>query len=135
MRDFKQSLNLDYLFVDTHPGLQEETLLSFLISDILFIILRPDSQDFQGTAVTVDVARSLDVPNMLLIVNKALSKYDFSQIKSEVETKYHTPVAGVLPLSEDIVDLGSSDLFALKYPDHPWSMALKNVFDQLTSAE
>ena len=34
---------LDYLFIDTHPGLNEETLLSIATSDILIIILRPDS--------------------------------------------------------------------------------------------
>ncbi len=135
LQTIQQSLDLDYLFIDTHPGLQEETLLSILISDVLLIILRPDSQDFQGTAVTVDVAKSLDVPKMLLIVNKALTKYDFGQIKSEVEGFYDTTVAGVLPLSEDLVDLGSSDLFALRFPEHPWSRALLGVFEQLTNSE
>jgi MinD-like ATPase involved in chromosome partitioning or flagellar assembly len=135
LQTIQKSLDLDYLFIDTHPGLQEETLLSILISDVLIIILRPDSQDFQGTAVTVDVAKSLDVPDMMLIVNKALTKYDFNQIKTEVEGFYGTGVAGVLPLSEDLVDLGSSDLFTLKYPDHPWSQALKAVFDQLTARD
>ena len=52
-------LELDYLFIDTHPGLNEETLLSIAISDIVVLILRPDKQDFQGTAVTVEVARKL----------------------------------------------------------------------------
>src|SRR5436190_5921619 len=70
-----KKLQLDYLFIDTHPGLNEETLLSVAISDVLIIILRPDQQDFQGTAVTVDIARSLDVPNLLLVVNKALTRY------------------------------------------------------------
>ncbi|KAA0252429.1 MAG: MinD/ParA family protein, partial [Chloroflexi bacterium] len=54
--------DLDYLFIDTHPGLNEETLLSIATSDVLIVILRPDNQDLQGTAVTVDIARSLDVP-------------------------------------------------------------------------
>ncbi len=135
LQAIQKSLNLDYLFIDTHPGLQEETLLSILISDMLIIILRPDSQDFQGTAVTVDVAKSLDVADMMLIVNKVLTKYDFNQIKSEVEGFYGARVAGVLPLSEDLVDLGSSDLFALRYPEHPWSKALKNIFDQLTAGD
>lgn len=43
-----RSLNLDYLFIDTHPGLNEETLLSIGISNVLVVLLRPDSQDFQG---------------------------------------------------------------------------------------
>ena len=45
---------IDYLLIDTHPGLNEETLLSITISDVLLLILRPDRQDFQGTAVTVE---------------------------------------------------------------------------------
>jgi septum site-determining protein MinD len=72
-----KEFDLDYLFIDTHPGLNEETLLSIATSDILIIILRPDNQDLQGTSVTVDIARSLDVPNLILMVNKALPKYDF----------------------------------------------------------
>ena len=80
-----QQLNLDFLFIDTHPGLNEETLLSITISDVLLLIMRPDRQDFQGTAVTVDIARRLEVPKMLLLVNKALSSFDFAALKAEVE--------------------------------------------------
>jgi septum site-determining protein MinD len=40
------------LMIDTHPGLNEETLLSIAVSDVLLIILRPDQQDYQGTGVT-----------------------------------------------------------------------------------
>ena len=92
----RKVLKLDYLFIDTHPGLNEETLLSIAFSDILIIILRPDQQDFQGTAVTVDIARSLDVPTLYLVVNKALTRYDPNQIKETVESFYHADVAGVI---------------------------------------
>ncbi|MBM3153504.1 MAG: MinD/ParA family protein [Chloroflexi bacterium] len=122
-----KELKLDYLFIDTHPGLNEETLLSIAISDTLIIILRPDQQDLQGTAVTVDIARSLDVPNLFLMVNKALVRYDFAQMREAIQNTYNAPVAGILPLNEDIVDMGSADLFSLRYPDHPWSQALRRV--------
>jgi len=130
-----KGLNLDYLLIDTHPGLNEETLLSIAISDILLLILRPDQQDFQGTAVTVDIATSLDVPNLFIVVNKALSKYDFNQVREQVEGFYDQPVATVLPLSEDLVDLGSSDIFALRYPDHPWSQGIREVAKAVLEAE
>jgi MinD-like ATPase involved in chromosome partitioning or flagellar assembly len=114
-----QQLNLDYLFIDTHPGLNEETLLSITISDVLLLIMRPDRQDFQGTAVTIDIARRLEVPKMLLLVNKALSSFDFPALKAEVEETYGAPVAAILPLTEDMIQLGSSDIFILRFPDHP----------------
>lgn len=122
-----KELDLDYLFIDTHPGLNEETLLSIAISDVLIIVLRPDNQDLQGTAVTVDIARSLDVPNLILMVNKAIPKYDFADIKKQIEQTFHAPVAGVLPLSFDMADNASKDLFSLRYPDHDWSQALRSV--------
>src|SRR4030095_6670290 len=75
-----ERLALDYLLIDTHPGLNEETLLSITISQVLVLVLRPDQQDFQGTAVTVDVARKLEVPDVLLVVNMALPEYDFEAL-------------------------------------------------------
>lgn len=127
--------DLDYLFVDTHPGLNEETLLSIATSDILIIILRPDNQDLQGTSVTVDIARSLDVPNLLLMVNKALPKYNFAAIKNEIQAKFEAPVASVLPLSFDMAENASKDLFSLRYPDHEWSKALRQVVPFILDAK
>ena len=128
-------LDLDYLFIDTHPGLNEETLLSVAISDVLILLLRPDNQDLQGTAVTVDIARNLDVPYLLLAVNKALSKYDPNDIKKQMEELFDAPVAGVMPLSEDLVDNSSADLFSLKEPNHPWSKALIGIAQAILATE
>ncbi len=121
-------LDLDYLFIDTHPGLNEETLLSIAISDVLLIILRPDQQDFQGTAVTVDIARSLDVTNLLLMVNKAVpEKYDYVDLKNQIEKTYGAPLTGILPLNFELADNASKDLFSLTNPGHPWSSELRKV--------
>ena len=130
-QDLIDELELDYLFIDTHPGLNEETLLSLTISDILVLILRPDNQDFQGTAVTVEVARKLQVPKMLLVINKALPALDFDALRQQVEKIYNAPVAGILPLSEEMVQLASSDLFCLRYPNHPISQEMQKVAKQI----
>ncbi|ARV62831.1 CDP-3,6-dideoxy-D-glycero-L-glycero-4-hexulose-4-reductase [Nostocales cyanobacterium HT-58-2] len=126
-------LNLDYLFIDTHPGLNEETLLSITISDTLLIVLRPDHQDFQGTAVTVDVARQLEVPEMLMVVNKVLPDVDFNALRQQVEMTYDASVAGILPLSEEIVHLASGDIFCLRYLNHPFSQLVEAIAKQIIS--
>ena len=127
--------DLDYLFIDTHPGLNEETLLSIATSDILIIILRPDNQDLQGTSVTVDIARSLDVPHLMLMVNKALPKYDHAELKKEIEAQFNAPVAGILPLSFDMAENASSDIFSLRYPDHDWSKGLRGVAEAILAVK
>jgi MinD-like ATPase involved in chromosome partitioning or flagellar assembly len=126
-------LDLDYLFIDTHPGLNEETLLSIAISNALIIVMRPDQQDFQGTAVTVDVARKLEVPHLRIVVNKALSRFDFAKMRADIEALYGVPVAGVMPLSEDVVSNASSNIFSVTNPDHIWSQAIRDIVDDLLS--
>jgi MinD-like ATPase involved in chromosome partitioning or flagellar assembly len=113
-----QKLELDFLLIDTHPGLNEETLLSIAISDTLIIVLRPDQQDYQGTGVTVEVARKLGVPNMLLLINKVPVIFDLSKVRSQVESTYNAEVAAVLVHSDEMMALGSADLFILRYPEH-----------------
>jgi septum site-determining protein MinD len=127
-----KDLKLDYLFIDTHPGLNEETLLSLTVSQIVLLILRPDQQDFQGTAVTVDVARRLKVPSLYLIVNKALPEYDFEQMSQKVQATYNAPVVGVLPDSADMLRLASQGIFAVKFSNHPISQVLQKIAQQIT---
>ena len=133
-RSLIDKLNLDYLFIDTHPGLNEETLLSIAISDLLIIILRPDQQDFQGTIVTVDLARKLEVPHLYLVINNAISSLDFDDLKKQVQETFGAPVAAILPLSEDVARLASSDIFSLRFPDHTVSQAIRNIADIVEAA-
>jgi MinD-like ATPase involved in chromosome partitioning or flagellar assembly len=124
-------LNLDYLFIDTHPGLNEETLLSIAISTALIIILRPDNQDLQGTAVTVDVARKLEVPKMRLVVNKALQSYDFDAMRTNIGQTYNAKVSGILPLSLDVAGNASENIFSALHPDHPWSRTVREIAEDI----
>lgn len=131
--DLIEAMNLDVLMIDTHPGLNEETLLSIAVSDALTIIMRPDSQDYQGTGVTVEVARKLDVPRMVLIVNKIPQVFDPEDIKRRVEETYNCPVAAVLPHSDEMMTLASSGIFVIRYPDHEITKLYGQVADILMS--
>jgi len=130
-RSLVKALKLDYLFIDTHPGLSKETFLSIAISHVLLLILRPDKQDYQGTAVTVDVARQLKVRNMLLAINKAYSKLNLEALTQKVEATFDETVAGVFPLSEEIVQLASEGVFCVNFPDHPISQEFRKVAQQI----
>ncbi|PLY08905.1 MAG: CDP-3,6-dideoxy-D-glycero-L-glycero-4-hexulose-4-reductase [Desulfuromonas sp.] len=130
-RKIVECLALDYLIIDTHPGLNEETLLSIAISDALLVIMRPDQQDYQGTAVTLDVARRLQVPKLQIVVNKVPSCFEVSQLSEQVVKTYDCPVAAVLPLSEQMVVLGSEKLLTRELPQEGWSQGIRKVAQQL----
>lgn len=129
--DLQQVLCLDYLFIDTHPGVNEETLLSIAVSDTLLTVLRTDHQDYQGTAVTIDLARRLETPRILLLVNKVLPPFDPAAVSAQIASTYGVPVAGAVPLSEDMVRLASSSVFALVHPDHAVTDVQRNVAAQI----
>lgn len=128
-----EALDLDVLMIDTHPGLNEETLLSIAISDALAIIMRPDQQDYQGTGVTVEVARKLNVPRLLVVVNKTPQVYDSAQVQDQVERLYNAEVAAVMPHSDEMMALASAGVFSMQYPDHEISQLYKQVAAKLMS--
>jgi len=130
-RGLVDELSLDVLLLDTHPGINEETLLSIAMSNALVIVLRPDQQDYEGTQVTVAVARKLGVPRMLLVVNKAPGVFDPGEIRNRVEQAYDCPVAAVLPHSDELMVLSSDGVFALRYPDHPLTGLYRTIASQL----
>ncbi|WP_407885449.1 MinD/ParA family protein [Scytonema sp. NUACC26] len=132
-KDLIENLKLDYLFIDTHPGLNQETLISLTTSDTVLLVLRPDQQDFQGTAVTVDVASKLQVPELLIMVNKALRDYDFQDLRKKVEQTYQIPVIGIIPESENLLRFASSGIFYLSYPNDPISLTLEVVATKIIS--
>lgn len=126
-RNLVRHLKLDFLFIDTHPGLSKETFLSIAISHVLLLILRPDKQDYQGTAVTIDVARQLKVRKMLLAINKAHSELNLEVLGQKVKETYQEEVAGIFPLSEDFARLASEGVFCVRYPAHPLTQEFKKV--------
>jgi MinD-like ATPase involved in chromosome partitioning or flagellar assembly len=126
-QDLIEEFELDFLLIDTHPGINEETLLSIAISDMLLLIMRPDQQDFQGTSVTVEVARKLGVPSMFLLINKVPEAIDFDELKEKAESIYHCDVAAILPHSDEMMMLASAGIFALQFPDHPISETLAEL--------
>jgi MinD-like ATPase involved in chromosome partitioning or flagellar assembly len=128
-----KTLNLDYLLLDTHPGIGEETLLSLAISDILLVIMRLDYQDYQGTSVTLDICSRLEVPNLFLIVNKVLPTYNFDRVKKQIEKAYNYEVAAVLPQSDDLIELGSRDIFYANHRDHMFSREIDRIASRITS--
>jgi MinD-like ATPase involved in chromosome partitioning or flagellar assembly len=130
-RELVRALKLDVLMIDTHPGLNEETLLSIAISNMLLIILRPDQQDYLGTGVTVEVARKLSVPGLMLVVNKVPAAFREDEVKARVEQAYGAEVAAVLPHSEEMMALASGGVFVTRFPEHPISARLGQVAERV----
>ena len=113
--------------IDTHPGVNEEALVSIVLSDTLVLILRPDNQDFQDAAVVVELARKLDVADVRVLINKVPDGVDWDFLRSQVEARYGAPVVGMMPLCSEMAQLASGALFVVRHPDHHLSSQLAEI--------
>ena len=126
--DVIKKKDLDYLIIDTHPGLDRETLLSMATADHLFVVARIDEQDLLGTAATLSVARKLQVPDTKIIVNKKPGIYEDKAIIKEVEQKFKTSVATIIPLLPLLIEAGSRYVVTLRHPDSEFTKNIDEIY-------
>jgi len=126
-----ERLSLDLLLIDTHPGFNEETLLTLAISDTLVIVLRPDKQDYHGTAVLVEIAGRMAVPHVHMLANKVFGNVDKDDIRQKIQQSYGHDVIGILPFAEEMARLGSEGIFAARCPSHSLSQELDAVVQRI----
>jgi len=119
--------SLDIVLIDTSAGMKDEALIPLAISDVVIEILRLDQQDYQGTAVITEIAQKLSIPHVLLVANIVPRTYDQETIKQEIEGIYQLPVAGIIPVSEDILDISNGDMFVINFPTHPITLTLRHL--------
>jgi MinD-like ATPase involved in chromosome partitioning or flagellar assembly len=121
-----EQLALDTLIVDTHAGLHEEALTLMALVDVLALVLRHDQQDYQGTAVMIEVGRRLGVPRITLIANQEPASFDLRATRTRVEQSYGCEVAGVLPHSDALM-ADSQATFVLRHPAHPLTEQIRRI--------
>ena len=122
---------LDVLLLDTAAGLNEETLAPMALCDALLVMMRPDRGDYQGTAVVLDVADSLNVPRKALALNYTPAEFDAGDLVTELQSVYGCTVAALLPYSAKLAALASGGLLALRRPSDPYLTAAGSLLTWL----
>ncbi|AFU59138.1 hypothetical protein withCobQ/CobB/MinD/ParA nucleotide binding domain [Candidatus Nitrososphaera gargensis Ga9.2] len=121
---------LDYMIIDTHPGIEKSTLVSMGICDMNIIISRMDSQDIFGTGVMLEVTRVLEKPQ-ILIANMIPPGVDKEKVRARLETLFNAKVITAIPFYTEILRALSSEVFVLKNPNHDFSTALRPAIEAL----
>lgn len=134
-RRLMDALHLDVLLIDTGAGIGDNTLLTFAVCHSLAVIMRPDRRDYQGTGVTLDLARRLGVPHLSLVVNQVSPHMDLGAIRVEAARTYDCDVAAVLPHNPRLMALASGGIFVLTYPQDPFTSQLWQLMSHLAGQD
>jgi septum site-determining protein MinD len=56
---------------------------------------------------------------------------DLQALKERIESTYDATVAAILPLNYEMVRLASSGIFVTRYPEHPFTLEMERVANQI----
>lgn len=114
---------LDYLLIDTHPGLENDTLLVMGVCDHLMIVSRIDQQDIFGTGVMVEIAGTLEKPAHLVVnmIPAGMRPSDASKLAQNIGQHFKVDMMGWFPFSEEVQGSLSKSVFILTSPKHQFA--------------
>lgn len=127
-------MRLNYLILDAQPTLDDESLLCMALADTVALLLQLDAYDFQRIAVVLEVLKKLGDRSLWLVPSQVLPNLEPDEVRAKLQTTYQLPVAGVIPLAEQMVKLASAGIFCLHYPEHPLTLTLRALADTLAPA-
>jgi MinD-like ATPase involved in chromosome partitioning or flagellar assembly len=131
LEKLEKELELDILLVDTPAGLNEDTLQAIAVSNAVVLVLHPEKYDFQGTAVTVDMIRRLQIPAIHLVLNDVQDSLNVEDVRLQLEQTYHCASSIVINHTVDLMTLPGGQLFVMRYPKHPLTIQINELASQI----
>lgn len=124
-------LQADYVLIETFPGFNENGFLAFALADVLLLVLNPTVQDYQDTAVFVDLAQRLQVQQVALVASQVAPDLDVEQLVESLANAYQIPVLGTLTTVKPIEHSKYPHLLCQAQPAHAYSQGLQEVASKL----
>jgi len=125
-------MRLDYVILDTSPGLQYSSINGIVSADVVLVVTSIDVSDIEGTQRMIHELYELFDKKTFLIMNKVpiemlSSKTEKRSLSRKLVTAYNLPLLEVIPCFCDILRAGGTQIFAIEKPDHPFIKILGTI--------
>src|SRR5713101_641739 len=112
---------LDYLLIDSHPGIEKDTILSMAVCDVVVLLSRVDHQDMFGSGVMNEVASQLKKPVVLILnmIPSSVGDKESKKIGDKIAGLFNLQVLTALPFNSDVFENLSRGVFVLEHPKDP----------------
>lgn len=137
-KNLKEIYDVEYVIFDTHPGLNEDTLLAVMSSDVSLLLSRMDKQDLYGSYITTQILKKFGRISYVILNMVPPHLADNVDLQSEVSNIIDATVIGVLPFYEEVLAHRSKGVFCIHHPKHPYSskmLTLAKRLIELTATE
>lgn len=132
LHHWQQQARLDILWLDTPPGLSEFALFWLAASSYALFSLRLNQQDYQDTALLVELARRMELERLGLVANQVPEQALPGRIKARVEQAYAVEVLAVLPYGPHFA--AQAGPAASGDPSQAYTRHLLGILQQVTRA-
>ena len=142
-QEFVDQSKIDYLFLDTSPGIRYWSINTLASADYIFLLLKDSDMDVEGTRRMIsEIYDSLSRygSKYYVILNKVPGetvKEESSLIKDEkkwileLERAVGAEIVGSIPCFCDIQFSRHEFLFSIRQPGHPFSARLEKIADTI----
>ena len=144
-RELFEKYHLDYLFLDTSPGVRYWSVNTLATADFLFLLMKDSDMDIEGTRKMInDIYDSLSrfgskyyvilnkVPGASSTTTPNTAAHEKDWI-SDLERVVGAQVIGSVPCFCDIQFNRHEFLFSINQPTHPFSIKLAALAEKLES--
>ncbi|MBI2742861.1 MAG: P-loop NTPase [Chlamydiales bacterium] len=97
-----KELNLDFLVIDNHTGINEHSLLSISHANLCLVITETH-HDNEGTEILFEIAKKLDVKKIHLIVNKITQNCPKDELRRQYKESYESHIS-FIPFTSRILE-------------------------------
>lgn len=112
---------LDYLLIDSHPGIEKDTIVSMAVCDVVVLLSRVDHQDMFGSGVMNEVATQLRKPVVLILnmIPSSVGENESKKIGEKIASLFNLQVLTALPFNSDVFENLSRGVFVLEHQKDP----------------
>lgn len=131
-------MKLDYLILDTSPGLQYSSINAIVSSDIALVVATTEASDVDGTRRMIHDLYDLFDKRTEIVLNKVpiemlSSKKEKGSFFRRFNDLYNLPIIGVIPCFCDVLAAGGNYIFTQERPQHPFTEVLNEITQKIES--
>ena len=125
-------MELDYLLLDTSPGLQYSSINAIVSADVVLVVSTIDASDIEGTKRMTHELYDLFEKKTAILMNKVPIEFLSTPIERDTvykrfENTHTLPMLKIIPCFCDVLRAGGTKIFARDYSNHPFTKHVEEI--------
>jgi len=127
---------LDYLILDTSPGLQYSSINAIVTADVVLVVTSLDASDINGSQRMTSELYDLFEKKTGILINKVIADYLSSKEEQKkfnkyIKSVYSLPILATIPCFCEVLRAAGEFIFSEEKPDHPFTETLEKLATKL----